>query len=240
MKKPKINIIKFNIIKAAIITLICISCKPNSMPLELKNEISTNIKDLKPLEQKFQNRLDRIVLILQKDAKCKKQKEALITQTFNPLKNEDLRKSEAEQLQIINTYLKDQEAQEDREIAKIAASNYDFLKTFKIYPHEEMADYTRMRLKRMIYSALGYEKQKIERFKKNLEKLCEKDKDEAQELFKDIITTQRDLDSIKEIIEKANQLPEDLRKEVLKKIVRLLNTKEQFANLLNQIAEICN
>ncbi|WNY67340.1 complement regulator-acquiring protein [Borreliella lusitaniae] len=239
MKKPKINIIKLNIIKAAIITLICISCKSNNMPLGLKSEISKNIEDLKPLGQEFKN---SIASILQKDTGCKNPKEALITQNFDPLTNEDLNKSTEEKLKVIGKYLKDQEAQEDREIAKIAASNYDFLSTFEIYPNQETDDYIRMRLKRMIYPGLNYEKQKIERFKKNLEKLREKDKDKAQKLLHDMISIQTDLKPIKEITEedKLNRLTEEDRKKFLQAAVALLNIKGQFANFVNQIAEICN
>ncbi|WNY69175.1 complement regulator-acquiring protein [Borreliella lusitaniae] len=245
MKKPKINIIKLNIITAAIITLICISCKPNSTPLELKNEISKNIKDLKPLGQKLQN---RIILILQKDTGCKnqkytdykKQKEASGTQNFNPLKNEVLKKSTKEKLQIISTNLENQKAQEDREIAKIAASNYDFLSTFKNYPDKEIPDYRRMQLKRMIYSSLGYEKQKIEALKKNLEKSSEKNKDEIQELLDSLITIQINLENSQEIIKLHNQPTEEEGKKLLKEAGRLLDIKEQFSKYFHELIEYCN
>ncbi|WNY67341.1 complement regulator-acquiring protein [Borreliella lusitaniae] len=235
MKKPKINIIKLNIIKAAIITLICISCKSNNMPLGLKNEISKDIKDLTSLGQEFKN---SIASILQKDTGHKKQKVSR-TQNFDPLKNEDPNKSTEEKLKVIGKYLENQKAQEDREIAKIAAANYDFLSTFKIYPNQEMADYTRMRLKRMIYSSLDYDKQKIEALKKVLEKINEKDKDKAQKLLEDMITIQIDLEPIKEITEeeKLNRLNEEERKKFLQAAVALLNIKGQFAQYLHELIE---
>ncbi|WP_424632623.1 complement regulator-acquiring protein [Borreliella lusitaniae] len=235
MKKPKINIIKLNIIKAAIITLICISCKSNNMPLGLKSEISKDIKDLTSLGQEFKN---SIASILQKDTGHKKQKVSR-TQNFNPLKNEDPNKSTEEKLKVIGKYLENQKAQEEREIAKIAASNYDFLSTFEIYPNQKTADYKLMQLKRMIYSSLDYDKQKIEALKKVLEKINEKNKDAAQKLLEDMITTQRDLEPIKEITgeEKLNRLTEEERKKLLQEADRLLSIKEQFAQYLHELIE---
>ncbi|WP_210381218.1 complement regulator-acquiring protein, partial [Borreliella valaisiana] len=67
--------------------------------------------------------------------------------------------------------LEDQKDQEDTEIAKITNTQIDFLENFKSEPHDTISEDIEMKIKRIIYSSLNYEKQKIDTLKEILEKL---------------------------------------------------------------------
>ncbi|WNY69179.1 complement regulator-acquiring protein [Borreliella lusitaniae] len=217
MRKLKINMIKLNIIKVAL-ALICISCAPDGTPSsELNSKISKEIKD------------------------------------FNPAKNQEYyKKPKALKLETAPEYLKyleDQKNEEDEKIAKIDSSS-DFLKTFEVssdIDHRLKLDQdNRMRLKRIIYSSLDYETQKIDTLKEILEKLKEQTFNQKNEKIKDffaqiVIGMQKAIDNNTASLEKnknSNQKEkEEEKKDALMGAKELLNKKEEFAKRLNTIIQ---
>ncbi|WKC84954.1 complement regulator-acquiring protein [Borreliella lusitaniae] len=216
MRKLKINMIKLNIIKVAL-ALICISCAPDGTPSsELNSKISKEIKD------------------------------------FNPAKNQEYYKEpKALKLETAPEYLKyleDQKNEEDEKIAKIDSSS-DFLNTFEISSGTNLKldkDDNRMRLKRIIYSSLDYETQKINTLKEILEKLKEQTYKQKNEKIKDffaqiVIGMQKAIDKNTASLEKnknSNQKEKEEEKEdALIRAKELLNKKEEFAKRLNAIIQ---
>ncbi|WP_420740390.1 complement regulator-acquiring protein (plasmid) [Borreliella yangtzensis] len=153
MKTNKFNITRFNII-IIMLTLICISCSPIAKtdinPKSHTNHIETN----QSLKNEYQN------------------------PEPSDQNNRDIESSNQDSIETINSKLEtikealeEQKKQEDIEIAKIANTEFDFLDTFKTSPNEIISTEQQMILKRIIYSSLNYDTQKIGTLKEILEKL---------------------------------------------------------------------
>ncbi|WP_210380962.1 complement regulator-acquiring protein, partial [Borreliella garinii] len=72
-------------------------------------------------------------------------------------------------LKAISKKLQAQERKVNRKIAKIADAKLDFLDTFQPSPHIIIPKDEKIVIKRIIYSSLNYEKQKINTLKEILE-----------------------------------------------------------------------
>ncbi|WP_424632618.1 complement regulator-acquiring protein [Borreliella lusitaniae] len=217
MKKLKINMIKLNIIKVSL-ALICISCAPNGTPgSELNSKISQEIKD------------------------------------FNPAKNQEYyKKPKALKLETIPEYLKyleDQKNEEDEKIAKISSSSSDFLNTFEV--SSNLNNFTldtdnRMRFKRIIYSSLNYETQKIDTLKEILEKIKEQaTSKQNNEKFKDFFTQiavgiQKSIEKSTVDMKNNKNSNQEEKETVLTRAKELLNTKEEFTKRLNVTIQAYN
>ncbi|WNY63387.1 complement regulator-acquiring protein (plasmid) [Borreliella carolinensis] len=151
MTKAKLNIIKLNII-TVILTLICISCAPLSK-IDPKVNESTNSKKSTNPEKNIQNPED-------------------LSGELGP-SDQELLKTTILELKEIGKELEDQRKEEDTQMAKIVADNFDFLDTFKVDPRDIIEEDPKTKIKRIIYSSLDYEKEKIDTLKKILEKLKE-------------------------------------------------------------------
>lgn len=221
MKKNKLNIIKLNII-TAILTSICISCAPldNVNPNKLKSH--TNPRKLKKTKSR--------------------------TNSKNPAKNNQNLKNESQnpkysnqnpqekillsKLEKIDKDLKDQKKQENIQIANIDAQ-YDFLETFKLQNDAVFMHIAKMILKRIIYSSLNYEKEKILLLKEILEKLD--NNYQNQKIARMFLETSRD---IQLRIEKIHSIKiQDISKKETEKLLqdgeRILKAKQNFAKTLN-------
>ncbi|WP_424632620.1 complement regulator-acquiring protein [Borreliella lusitaniae] len=217
MKKPKINIIKLNIIKVAL-ALICISCAPTgTLPsAEPNKEISRSEKnkDSKPFK---------------KDSKIK----------------QDSKKSKAKKLKAAVEQLEAQKAQENKEIAKIDSQS-DFLSTFEISSDRDakLDEDNRMQLKRIIYSSLNYETQKINTLKEILEKLKEHYDDKRQHIRfmnNPALAIQVTIeDHAIELKTKLPNLNQEEGEKLLNKTEQLLKLKQEFATILNTIIQDYN
>ncbi|WP_151060764.1 complement regulator-acquiring protein [Borreliella turdi] len=225
MKKNKLNIIKLNII-AAILTSICISCAPldNVNPNKLKNH--TNPRKLKKTKRRSNSKNPA-----ENNQNLKNESQNPKYSNQNPQE-----KILPPKLAKIDKELKDQKKQEDIQIANIDAQ-YDFLETFKLENDEYFMHITKMILKRIIYSSLNYEKEKILTLKEILEKLD--NNDQNQRIAGMFFETSRD---IQLYIEKLHSIKiEDLSKkkaeELLQEMERSLKGKQNFAKTLNATIE---
>nr|WKD00373.1 complement regulator-acquiring protein [Borreliella bissettiae] len=133
-----------------ILTLICISCAPLSKSDPKVNE-STNPKKRTNPEKIAQNPEDA-------------------SGDFRP-SDQELLETIISELKAIGKKLEDTRKEEDTQIAKIAAENFDFLNTFKVSPSDTIDESIQIKIKRIIYSSLDYQKEKIETLKEILEKL---------------------------------------------------------------------
>ncbi len=94
------------------------------------------------------------------------------SQNLKPSNQKSLEKEDIiSKLKAIGKKMEAQEKKDNTKIAKIAAEKFDFLDTFKIGSHDLMIKDNQMQIKRIIYSSLNYEKQKINTLKEILEKL---------------------------------------------------------------------
>ncbi|WNY69176.1 complement regulator-acquiring protein [Borreliella lusitaniae] len=209
MTKIKLNMIKLNIIKAAL-ALICISCAPAGI--------------LSP-------KLNKEISIFEKDKDSKPSKK-------------DYKKYEAKRLKALVKQLEAQRDLEDREIAKIDSKS-DFLSTFEISsnPDMKLSEDQRIALKRIIYSSLNYETQKINTLKEILEKLKAyyfNNKQHVKFMNHPALSIQITIEEfekeIKETLPNLNQEEEKL----LNKTEKLLRLKKEFAKNLNTIIQAYN
>ncbi|WNY70077.1 complement regulator-acquiring protein [Borreliella andersonii] len=182
MKKNKLNKIKLNII-ATILTLICISCAVN--PLAPKVNGRTDIKED---NQKSGN---------PEPSNQKYQEETTVSR-----------------LESLTKKLEDQKNQETAKIAEI--KEFDFIDTLanEIKPlyFDQVTEATKtnikMQIKRILYSSLNYDKEKINKLKEILETL------KGRPDYEDIIITflyhtalriQEQLDNHLELIQKEGE-----------------------------------
>lgn len=221
MKKNKLNIIKLNII-TAILTSICISCAPldNVNPNKLKSH--NNPRKLK----KTKNRTNSKNLA-ENNQNLKNESQTPKYSNQNPQEKILLSK-----LEKIDKDLKDQKKQEDIQIANIDAQ-YDFLGTFKLQNDEVFMHTTKMILKRIIYSSLNYEKEKILLLKEILEKLDNNYQD--QRIARMFLETSRDIQLQIEKIHsiKIQDISKKEAEELLQDRERSLKAKQNFAKTLN-------
>ncbi|ACN53294.1 complement regulator-acquiring protein (plasmid) [Borreliella spielmanii] len=142
MIKTKLNIIIINIM-TTILALICISCAVNKINPKPNKYTNTTENS-----QDFENK----------------------SQDSNSFNQESLETILLE-LKAIGKKLEAQKEQEDTAIAKIISEQCDFLSTFKIGPYDLIVEENQTEIKRIIYSSLNYETQKINTLKEILEKL---------------------------------------------------------------------
>ncbi len=146
MKKTKPDIIKLNIL-TIILTLIFISCDVNKIDSESKNK--TNPKEnTKNLLNESQN---------------------LKTSHQKSLEEKD----PISKLKEIGKKLKTQEEKDTAEIATIDTAQFDFLGSLKTQHYKDLSENEEMNIKRIIYSSLNYEIEKIKTLKEIIEKLKE-------------------------------------------------------------------
>lgn len=221
MKKNKLNIVKLNII-TAILTSICISCAPldNVNPNKLKSH--TNHRKLKKTKSHTNSK------------NLAENNQNLKNESQNPkYSNQNSQeKILLSKLEKIDKDLKDQKKQEDIQIANIDAQD-DFLETFKLQQDEVFMHITKMILKRIIYSSLNYEKEKILLLKEILEKLD--NNAQNRKIARTFLETSRDIQLLIEKIHSINI--EDISKKEAEKLLenreRSLKAKQNFAKTLS-------
>ncbi|WP_215536596.1 complement regulator-acquiring protein [Borreliella bavariensis] len=229
MKKTKLNIIKLNILTTTL-TLICLSCAVNK--IDPKPKSKTNPKEN---TKEFENKSQDL-------EPSKKQNKDL-----GPLR-EKHPEATASKLETTLKILEAQKEKENTEIAKIANTRIDFLKTFKIDPHDSLPEDEKIQMKKIIYSSLNYEKQQIETLKEILEKLDKnlQHKKIAKNFIYDIpISIQSRLDIISKVIKKPikDELQILNQKEIEELLMRIeseLKIKENFAKKLNETVDAYN
>ncbi|WP_031538594.1 complement regulator-acquiring protein [Borreliella garinii] len=229
MKKTKLNIIKVNIL-TTILTLICISCAVDKIDPESKSK--TNPKEnTKDFEKKSQDLEPSNTKNKDLEPLNKNSKETILSKLEKMIKN-----------------LEDQKDQEDTEIAKITNAQIDFLENFKSEPHETISEDIEMKIKRIIYSSLNYEIEKINTLKEILDKLYKnhKYKTTARNFILNIsikiqFQIENALELMKEEIEDASEILNQERYEILLKHVEpSLNLKQKFEKILNETIKAYN
>ncbi|WP_236845693.1 complement regulator-acquiring protein [Borreliella garinii] len=234
MKNNKLNMIKLNI--TTILSLMCISCS-------LIDQIDTKLKSLtnpKESEKNFLNKSQNPKLSNQESLEKEEEEE-----------EEEEKKEDDDdiisKLKAISKKLQAQERKVNRKIAKIADAKLDFLDTFQPSPHIIIPKDEKIVIKRIIYSSLNYEKQKINTLKEILEKLYQYiDHDRVLPLLmyflhRTAFFIQKEIEGCLELIQnrlhnlKQNEF--ELLHETLEKSLTL---KQKFAKKLNETIEAYN
>ncbi|MCD2401439.1 complement regulator-acquiring protein [Borreliella bissettiae] len=216
MTKAKLNIIKLNII-TVISTLICISCAPLSKIDPKVNENTKLEKSINP-EKNTQNSEDS-------------------SGDLGP-SDQELLKTTISELKAIGKELEDQKKEEDTQMAKIAAEKFDFLDTFKVGPYDIIEEDKQIKIKRMLYSSLDYQKEKIEKLKEILETL--KKNPENYNIVGRLIHsiswgTQSRIEEDSELIQNnVDNLHLERAKSLLVKIKSNLKIKQRLKKTLNE------
>ncbi|MBB5141495.1 complement regulator-acquiring protein [Borreliella afzelii] len=217
MKKTKPDIIKLNIL-TIILTLIFISCDVNKIDSESKNK--TNPKEnTKNLLNESQN---------------------LKTSHQKSLEEKD----PISKLKEIGKKLKTQEEKDTAEIATIDTAQFDFLGSLKTQRYKDLSENEEMNIKRIIYSSLNYEIEKIKTLKEIIEKL--KENSEHQKILERFLYSisliiQSQLNAgLEKIKNKLNTLTQKNYKAILMEIEYSLKLKENFGKALNKTVEEYN
>ncbi|ABH02189.1 complement regulator-acquiring protein [Borreliella afzelii] len=217
MKKTKPDIIKLNIL-TIILTLIFISCDVNKIDSESKNK--TNPKEnTKNLLNESQN---------------------LKTSHQKSLEEKD----PISKLKEIGKKLKTQEEKDTAEIATIDTAQFDFLGSLKTQHYKDLSENEEMNIKRIIYSSLNYEIEKIKTLKEIIEKL--KENSEHQKILERFLYSisliiQSQLNAgLEKIKNKLNTLTQKNYKAILMEIEYSLKLKENFGKALNKTVEEYN
>ncbi|MBB6208526.1 complement regulator-acquiring protein [Borreliella lanei] len=213
MTKNKLNKIKLNII-ATILTLICISCAVN--PIDPKVNSRTDIKEN---VEKSGN---------PESLKQKSQEETIVSK-----------------LEALGKKLETQKNQEIAKIAEIKESDLIDTLASEIKPFffntatEKTKTNVKMQIKRIIYSSLNYDKDKINNLKEILETL--KDREDHKDiairfLYMTTLNIQEQLDNHLELIkkDKLNNLSEKELQELLIHVEFDLLLKEKFKKTLEK------
>lgn len=246
MKNFKLNIIKLNVI-TAILALICISCAPfgNANPNKLKNP--TTSKNLKKTKRnnhsrnlKKTNSHTNSENSAENNQNLENESQNLKSSNQNPQEETAISK-----LEKIGKELEAQKKEKDTQIAKISSdAQYDFLENFKLQNDDYFMHNTKMTLKKIIYSSLNYEKEKILILKEILEKL---DKNSAnRQIARKFLETSRDIQLQQEdlILKKIQDALHTLSKEKAEKLLqhaeRDLKIKQNFVKALNETIEAYN
>lgn len=246
MKNFKLNIIKLNVI-TAILALICISCAPfgNANPNKLKNP--TTSKNLKKTKRnnhsrnlKKTNSHTNSENSAENNQNLENESQNLKSSNQNPQEETAISK-----LEKIGKELEAQKKEKDTQIAKISSdAQYDFLENFKLQNDDYFMHNTKMTLKKIIYSSLNYEKEKILILKEILEKL---DKNSAnRQIARKFLETSRDIQLQQEdlILKKIQDALHTLSKEKAEKLLQLterdLKIKQNFVKALNETIEAYN
>ncbi|WP_210380159.1 complement regulator-acquiring protein [Borreliella burgdorferi] len=256
MKNFKLNTIKLNVI-TAILTLICISCAPfgNVNPNKLKNPITS--KNLKKTKRSNNSRN------LKNTSNHTNSENLTGNSTKNPSENNQNLENESQNSKSSNQNSqeettisklknigKDLEAQKKKEdtgitkMSKIDNAKYDFLENFKLHNYDYFMHNTKMTLKKIIYSSLNYEKEKILTLKEILEKLDTEDNNrriagQFLETSRDIQLQQEDL-ILKKIQDTLQTLSKEKAEELLQHAERDLKKKQNFAKSLNATIDAYN
>ncbi|WNZ73178.1 complement regulator-acquiring protein (plasmid) [Borreliella garinii] len=147
-------------------------------------------------------------------------------------------------LEKIGKKLEAQKERDSAEIATIDTKVPDFLGPLKTQPYQHLGKNEEMNIKRIIYSSLNYEKQKIDTLKEILEKLLAKP--EHQKILERFLYSislmiqsrlNKGLDKIKK---QANTLPEENYNALLIDLESNLKLKENFGKVLNKTIEAYN
>ncbi|WP_029357950.1 complement regulator-acquiring protein [Borreliella garinii] len=147
-------------------------------------------------------------------------------------------------LEKIGKKLEAQKEKDSTEIATIDTTVPDFLGPLKTQPYQHLGKNDEMNIKRIIYSSLNYEKQKIDTLKEILEKLLAKP--EHQKILERFLYSislmiqsrlNKGLDKIKK---QANTLPEENYNALLIDLESNLKLKENFGKVLNKTIEAYN
>ncbi|WLN24564.1 MULTISPECIES: complement regulator-acquiring protein [Borreliella] len=220
LTKIKSNIIKFNI--TTILSLMCISCS-------LVDQIDTKLKSLTNPKENNQN--------------CLNQSHNLKPSNQKSLEKEDI----ISKLKAISKKLKAQEKKDNIEIAKIAAAKLDFLDTFKASPYGTLYKDEKIVIKKIIYSSLNYNTQKINTLKEILEKLYQYIDHERVPplliyfLHGTAFFIQKELEGCLELIQNGLHNLKQNEFELLHgALEKSLTLKQEFAKKLNETIEAYN
>ncbi|SCW39020.1 lipoprotein [Borreliella japonica] len=147
-------------------------------------------------------------------------------------------------LEKIGKILETEKKQEYAQIDNIATTQFDFLETFKLDSDDNISGDKRIQLKRIIYSSLNYDTNKIETLKEILEKLLKnyKHKNIAKEFIYDTsLGIQLNLDSrLEKITNKLLTLSQEESKQLLVNMKYDLKLKQRFAKTLNETIDAYN
>ncbi|APS99228.1 hypothetical protein Bmayo_05165 (plasmid) [Borreliella mayonii] len=253
MKNPKLNTSKLNII-TAILTSICISCAPlgNVNPNKLNSRATTrNLKKTKTrtnsrAPKKTNSRTNSENLSENPTKNLEVNNQNLENESQNPKSSNQSPQEQTtiSKLENIGKDLEAQKKEEDTQIAKSDSVQYDFLETFKLQRDDVFMHREKMKLKRIIYSSLNYEKEKILTLKEILEKL---DKNSASRLIArkfletakniQLQTENRHLKKIQNIL---HTLSKEEAEELLQHTEQDLKKKQNFVKALNKTIEAYN
>ncbi|WKC90409.1 complement regulator-acquiring protein (plasmid) [Borreliella carolinensis] len=228
MTKAKSNIIKLNIIMV-ILTLICISCAPLSK-IDPKVNESTNPKKRTNPEKST-------------DPEKSTQNPEDTPGDFRP-SDQELLENIISELKAIGKKLEDQKKEEDTQIAKIAADNFDFLNTFKVASLDTIDDSIRIKTKRIIYSSLDYQKEKINTLKGIFETLQKNPKNYnivGKLLYHISVSTQLQIEESLALIQnEIDNLNLKEAKSLLAEIKSDLKKKKRIKKTLNETLKAYN
>ncbi|MGF7102093.1 complement regulator-acquiring protein [Borreliella kurtenbachii] len=252
MKKPKLNKSKLNII-TAILTSICISCAPlgNVNPNKLNSRTTTrnlkktknraNSRNLKKTNSRTNS--ENLLENSTKNLSTNNQNFENESQNSKSSNQNSQEQTTTSKLEKIGKDLETQEKQDDIQIAKID-TQYDFLESFKLKSGENFMHNAKMKLKKIIYSSLNYEKEKILTLKEILERL---DKNDANRLIAHrFLTTSKDIQlhtedgHLTKIQNILSTLSKEKAEKLLQDIERDLKIKQNFVKALNETIEAYN
>ncbi|WP_215539736.1 complement regulator-acquiring protein [Borreliella bavariensis] len=158
--------------------------------------------------------------------------------------NKKNQETKVSKLEKFGKKLEAQKEKDSAEIATIDTTAPDFLGPLKTQPYQHLGKNDEMNIKRIIYSSLNYEKQKIDTLKEILEKLLAKP--EHQKILERFLYSislmiqsrlNKGLDKIKK---KANTLSEENYNALLIDLESNLKLKENFKKVLNKTIEAYN
>ncbi len=248
MKNFKLNTIKLNVI-TAILTLICISCAPfgNVNPNKLKNPITS--KNLKKTKRSNHSRNLKKTNSHTNSENSAENNQNLENESQNSKSSNQNPQEETaiSKLEKIGKDLEAQKKEKDTQITKMSKiddAQYDFLENFKLHNYDYFMHNTKMTLKKIIYSSLNYEKEKILTLKEILEKLDTEDNNrriagQFLETSRDIQLQQEDL-ILKKIQDTLQTLSKEKAEELLQHAERDLKIKQNFVKALNATIEAYN
>ncbi|OJH14662.1 hypothetical protein ER70_07330 (plasmid) [Borreliella bissettiae] len=246
MKNPKLNKSKLNII-TAILTSICISCAPlgNVNPNKLKSRTTTrnlkktktraNSKNLK--KPNSHTNSENLSENSTKNLSTNNQNFENESQNSKSSNQNSQEQTATSKLEKIGKDLETQEKQDNIQIAKID-TKYDFLETFKLQNDDYFMHREKMKLKKIIYSSLNYDTEKILTLKEILEKL-DKNSDNRT-IARKFLETSKDIQlqiEDRHLTKIQNILPTLSKKnaeELLQKTEQDLKIKQNFVKVLNE------
>ncbi|WP_215540781.1 complement regulator-acquiring protein [Borreliella bavariensis] len=158
--------------------------------------------------------------------------------------NKKNQETKVSKLEEIGKKLEAQKEKDNAEITTIDTTVSDFLGSLKTQPYQNLSKNEEMNIKRIIYSSLNYEIEKIKTLKEIIDKL--KETSEHQKILERFLYSislmiQSQLNkSLKEIKMKANTLSEKNYNALLMDLESSLKLKENFKKALNKTIEAYN